>query len=105
MTQSGYVAVAQRAELKPGRPLAVDLGGQTILLCAADDTVHAIENRCSHAEAPLDCGRIRLGWISCPAHGARFDLATGEALGLPASAPIRTYPVRIVGETIELCLD
>jgi nitrite reductase/ring-hydroxylating ferredoxin subunit len=45
---------------------------------------------------------MRLGWIACPAHGARFDLATGEALGPPANAPIRTFAVRVSDGMIEV---
>ena len=66
------------------------------------DGLYAIENRCSHADMPLACGRMRNGWIMCPTHGARFDLATGEALGLPASAPVATFAVRVVNGTIEI---
>jgi 3-phenylpropionate/trans-cinnamate dioxygenase ferredoxin subunit len=57
---------------------------------------------CSHAEEKLECGRIRNGWISCPAHGARFSLETGEAMNHPATLPIQTFPIRIVDEWVEV---
>jgi 3-phenylpropionate/trans-cinnamate dioxygenase ferredoxin subunit len=38
-------------------------------------------------------------------HGARFDLETGEALDLPATQAIPVYPVRVVGDWIEVCLE
>jgi 3-phenylpropionate/trans-cinnamate dioxygenase ferredoxin subunit len=40
--------------------------------------------------------------ISCPVHGARFDLATGRVLGAPATQPIATFKVRIVDDWIEV---
>jgi nitrite reductase/ring-hydroxylating ferredoxin subunit len=29
-------------------------------------------------------------------HGSRFDLRTGAALNLPATEPVRTFPVRVI---------
>jgi len=68
------------------------------------ERIHALDNMCSHAQEPLACGRMRLGWIACPAHGARFDLETGEALTGPASDPIATYAVRVVDGMIEVAI-
>ncbi len=55
---------------------------------------YALEDRCSHQEAPLSEGEIVDDCcVKCPWHGAKFDLATGRALTLPAVAPVRTFPV------------
>jgi 3-phenylpropionate/trans-cinnamate dioxygenase ferredoxin component len=47
---------------------------------------------------------MRGGWLSCPVHGARFDLETGEPLNPPATQPIQTFKVRIVDDTIEVAV-
>ncbi|MEP6867822.1 MAG: non-heme iron oxygenase ferredoxin subunit [Novosphingobium sp.] len=99
-----YTPVAAMADLPSGAKKLVMVGTTPVLLCHDGDQIYAISNHCSHAQEPLDCGRMRNGWISCPVHGARFDLATGEALNPPASEPIQTYPVRIVGEMIEVAI-
>jgi 3-phenylpropionate/trans-cinnamate dioxygenase ferredoxin subunit len=87
-----------------GAAVALDLEGQSILVCNSQGRFFAIENKCSHADEPLACGRIRNGWIACPAHGARFDLATGTAMNPPAKDPIRTFPLRVVESMIEVAL-
>lgn len=92
------------ADMPESGTVVVALGGVEVLLCRFEGEVYALENRCSHADEPLACGRIRLGWIACPAHGARFDLETGEALGPPATQPVRSFAVRIVGDMIEVAL-
>lgn len=102
MTDACFVPAAAAAALPAGSTLAVTMGALQILLCHDGGAIHAIENRCSHMAEPLTCGVMRRGWIACPAHGARFDLATGEVLGPPATAPIRTFPVRVVDGTIEV---
>jgi 3-phenylpropionate/trans-cinnamate dioxygenase ferredoxin subunit len=104
MSEALFVAVAKVDEIPPGKVKAVEAGGRAILLCHEEGRIHAIENRCSHAEMPLECGRVRWGWISCPMHGARFDLATGEAIKGPAVEPIDVFPVRIVGDAVEVAL-
>ena len=104
MSDLNFLDATALGNLPPGTAKAVDLAGRSILLCNSDDRIFAVENRCSHAEATLDCGRVRYGWVSCPAHGSRFDLETGEALTPPATEPIATFAVRVVGDRIEVAL-
>jgi 3-phenylpropionate/trans-cinnamate dioxygenase ferredoxin subunit len=104
MSETTFTAVATMDEVPPGAKKLVDAGGIEVLLCHSEGRVFAIENRCSHAEEKLDCGRMRSGWIACPVHGARFDLATGEAMNPPANQPIQTFAVRITGDTIEVAI-
>ena len=59
--------------------------------------LYGLEDRCSHDDGPLcegdfDCAE---GVAVCPRHGARFDIASGRALSLPAYIPVDTYPVRV----------
>ena len=81
-------------------PLVVE--GKPLLLCNAAGKLYAIANRCSPNDKPLERGRIGNGWIACPTHGARFDLATGKALCLPATLPVTSYALRVVDEWIEV---
>jgi 3-phenylpropionate/trans-cinnamate dioxygenase ferredoxin component len=102
MSDPVFTAVLPLADLEEGTTRLVDVVGAAVLLCHDEGEIYAIENRCSHLEEPLACGKVKWGWIACPAHGARFDLATGEPMNLPATAPIRTYPVRVTGGMIEV---
>jgi len=92
--------VGERSELDAGGRLKGSARGWQLLVLRvvteAGDAVHAVENRCSHQESPLEGGRIRRGHLSCPRHGVRFNLSTGEPLGALTRVPIRTYPVEIV---------
>jgi 3-phenylpropionate/trans-cinnamate dioxygenase ferredoxin subunit len=90
------------AELPADAKSVATVAGLEVLLINDGGTIHALENRCSHADSPLDCGRVRLGWIACPAHGARFDLETGEALTGPATEPVRVFAARVVDGMIEV---
>ena len=83
-------------------PCIVEIDGKPIMLCNWNGTIFAVSNICSHAPEKLDCGLMRAGWIACPIHGARFDLATGKAKNPPAKLPIPTYQVRVVDDWIEV---
>jgi 3-phenylpropionate/trans-cinnamate dioxygenase ferredoxin subunit len=99
---SSFTRVLPAAELPVNgkKPLIVE--GKPLLLCNVNGQLHAIANVCSHNDKPLERGRLGNGWIACPTHGARFDLATGKPLCLPATQPIKTYELRVVEDWIEV---
>jgi nitrite reductase/ring-hydroxylating ferredoxin subunit len=97
-------AVSAENALAEGQAAAIAVAGERVLLVRSDNAWFCVEGRCSHADMELVRGVVRNGWIACPAHGARFDLATGEPLNPPACAPIATYPVRVNDGLIEVCL-
>jgi len=103
-TDRPYVRAAQLADIPDGELKLVELGGREVLLCHSGGEVFAVRNKCSHADEPLACGRMRRGWISCPAHGARFRLDTGAPMNPPATEPIETFAVRIVDGWIEVAI-
>ncbi len=102
MTDSSFVEVATVDDIPVGKKIVRDLNGRSILVCHTQEGFFAVENKCSHAFECLDRGRVKAGWISCPVHGAKFDLATGRALALPATAPIATFELRITDGRIEV---
>jgi 3-phenylpropionate/trans-cinnamate dioxygenase ferredoxin component len=97
-----FSRVLKVIDVPPGEKKAVDIGGKSILICHSNDRLHAVSNICSHANEKLECGRMFKGWIGCPVHGARFELATGRAMNPPAKKPIATYPLRVVDDWIEV---
>jgi 3-phenylpropionate/trans-cinnamate dioxygenase ferredoxin subunit len=90
-----YVAVAKVEEIQPGDHRRVMVEGEAILLANVDGQYYAIADRCTHEEARLSEGFLVGGQIECPLHGSRFDLGTGAAKALPATAPVRTYETKV----------
>lgn len=62
--------------------------------------LYAIVDECTHMEASLSEGNIEGETITCPLHGAKFNLRTGDVLSLPAASPIQVLPVRVDKETV-----
>ena len=90
------------AELPPESKKAAKLNNTWVLVCHTDGRLFAVSGVCSHQVKPLVSGRVRHCMITCPVHGARFNLETGAALNLPATQPIATYELRVVDDWIEV---
>lgn len=97
-----WIPVATTEDLPVGRAKVVDVAGRRIALCRTADGIYAIDDLCTHDGGPLGEGELFGFEIECPRHGARFDVRTGRVTRLPAVRPVRTYPVRVVGATIEV---
>jgi nitrite reductase/ring-hydroxylating ferredoxin subunit/uncharacterized membrane protein len=87
------------------RPARSAVGPTAVLLSRQDDGVKVIADRCSHRGGPLSDGEVSEGCVTCPWHGSRFDLTTGEVRRGPAVVPQPVYEVRETGDTIEVRRD
>ena len=105
MTKTVFTAVAAAEEIAEKSFSSFEVGGISIAICRIQDAYYAIENRCSHALSTFDKGRLRGFRIMCPLHGATFDVRNGSCTGAPASRPIRSFPLRVVGGMIEVDLS
>lgn len=79
-----------------GEPLAIRVAGIDICVVRTANGVFAVRDECTHGAVPLSEGEVDGGTIECWLHGSRFDLRTGAALSLPATDPVRTFPVRVI---------
>lgn len=100
-----WVRITPATDLPEGRGVRVDVDGLRVALYRVGEAVYALADRCSHAEASLAEGDVFDGEVECPRHGATFDLATGEALTLPATKPQQKYEVRITDGDVYLALQ
>jgi 3-phenylpropionate/trans-cinnamate dioxygenase ferredoxin component len=90
------------ASIAPGVSQVVDMDGVSVLVCNVEGTFHAIGNLCTHDDGPLGEGVLDGCEVTCPRHGARFDVKTGQALCLPAIGKVPTYTVTVKGDVIEI---
>lgn len=93
------------SQLAPESALAVELGGSEIAIVRSGEHVYAIADECSHAAVPLSEGDVGDGEIECYLHGSRFDLTTGQPLGLPATEPVPVYRCQVVDDDVFVDLD
>ena len=80
------------------------LGGENLILHRRAALVSCLQNACAHLGLPLDDGQIEDGIITCPYHGFRYDLASGECLTAP-EVQLLPHAVRVIGDRVEVRLS
>jgi naphthalene 1,2-dioxygenase system ferredoxin subunit len=103
--QTGWARAASPSELASGEVVGVEVAGRSIALYKVDGNIFATDNICTHAYARLSDGWLDGELIECPLHAARFDVRTGKVLDPPATVDLKTYPVRVVDDEIQVKLD
>jgi len=98
------IKVANIADFAESDIMAVSVSDISIGLFRTDDGVFALEDKCSHADWPLTKGRLRDDAIECRLHRAKFCLRTGAPRCLPATEPVRTFPVSVKDGSIFITL-
>lgn len=98
-----FVKVATTAEMENVQAgKLVEAAGQAVALFQLGGEYCAIDNVCPHRGGSLAEGMLNGNEISCPWHGARFDVRTGAVLCPPAPHGVRSFPVRVSGTDIEV---
>lgn len=84
-------------DLKNGQKKTVEvegIEGAKVLLAKVKGVVHALSSNCTHYGAPLEKGVLTGdGRLTCPWHGACFDVATGDVEDAPALDPLAKYEI------------
>lgn len=94
-----FVRVAEVEEITEGRAKVFRIRDREIAVFQADGAIHAVKNTCPHRSIPLDGGTVENGVLTCPGHGWRFDLKTGDCLDRPDFG-VRCYRVEVRGSAV-----
>jgi nitrite reductase/ring-hydroxylating ferredoxin subunit len=87
-TNEEYVEVAKTNEIANRQMKHVEVKGKEILIANIDGKFYALNDRCGHMNALLSMGNIANdNIVTCPFHGARFDITTGKKVKEPILTP------------------
>ena len=92
--------VAAINDIPAGSVFTIESNGIKIAVCNVDGNFHAIEDVCTHDGGQLDQGYLEENIITCPRHGAKFDVTNGNAVMMPAVIPVKTFRVEIEDDDI-----
>lgn len=90
--------------LGDGEMLATRIGGEEVLIANVHGQYYAVSNLCTHAGRPLAGGSLRGFELTCPAHGATFDVRTGLPVGAPAETGLKRFQVVLEAGKVNLVL-
>jgi len=97
-----FVTVAQVGDIPPGQVKVVVVDEQEVGIANVGGKYYAFADVCTHDDGPVAEGELDECVITCPRHGARFDIASGAALSLPAVVPIPVYDLVVEGNHIKV---
>ncbi|MBI2868025.1 MAG: Rieske 2Fe-2S domain-containing protein [Chloroflexi bacterium] len=107
------VKICKAAEVPPGSVQEFEFRGETIMVTNQNDRYYALNTSCPHMGGKLSKGAIDGLTVTCPRHGSKFMLKTGEVaewapktfapakLAVPPR-PARAYEVAIMGDDLWL---
>ncbi len=101
----GYVRLADASEVQEGTVTTVHTRAGRVGLTRIGGDIVAFEDVCTHDDGPLAQGKIEGEVITCPRHGAQFNMRTGAVLRIPATEPIEVFSVRLNGSDVEVDLN
>ena len=95
-TELEWVEAATKEEFKSTDRKRINLGGMKKYgLFKVDGAYHAISAFCTHAQVEMIEGDLDGCELTCPLHGAIFDITNGDVLCPPAYRPVQTYETRV----------
>ncbi len=97
-----FQKVAEVKDLTPGSSRSVDVSGRQIALFNIGGTFYAIGNACTHRGGSLSEGTVEGTKVTCPLHGAQFEVTTGKNLTPPAPGEVPCFKVRVEGDDIQV---
>ena len=96
------VKILEKRDVAPGSSTSVDVRGQKVAVFNVDGTLYAIGDTCTHRGGPLSAGEVSGTTVTCPWHGAQYDLKTGGVLTPPAPQGVASYRVVVEGDDVSI---
>ena len=95
-----FARVLPADRMGDGDLIPVEIDGTPVVLVRHEGSFYAVQNNCSHRDFPLSEAGFdpRDGVLVCAWHGGCFDVRSGEAVALPATEPVETFPTRVSGD-------
>jgi nitrite reductase/ring-hydroxylating ferredoxin subunit len=100
-----WVAAPDANALPVGEVMKIEAEGHVIALFHLEDGYFATQDVCTHAVASLADGYVDGDQVECPVHAGRFCIRTGAVESLPATKPLKTYPVRTDGGKVSVGIE
>ena len=96
------VHIGKTTDLQPGKMKLVKIEGKDeIVLANVNGKFHAMRGHCNHEGGPLWEGELEQNVITCPWHGAKWDVSTGSLVEFPLDLdPEPYYAVTVEGEDL-----
>lgn len=96
-----WVNGLELSDLPDGATLFRQIAGEAVIVARRGDTVTCFRNACAHMGLEMTDGAIEGGILTCPFHGFRYALDSGECLTAP-EVQLHAHAVRVIGGRVQV---
>jgi len=101
---SAFTTVAKLSDIPSSGKLCLEVEDRFVVIVRIEDQFFCLDDVCTHDGGPLGEGELTGFCLSCPRHGAQFDVRTGAAVTMPATEPTVIHEIRVVGDELQVRL-
>lgn len=95
------VVVGKTSDVQEGKMVHITAGGKEIVVTKFDGNYYSMDNICTHAGAELHEGELNNSELTCPWHGAKWDIKTGSLISFTQKLkPLQSHKVLIENDTL-----
>ncbi|MFH0882690.1 MAG: Rieske (2Fe-2S) protein [bacterium] len=87
-------------DVQNGMTKMFKVSGKNVLIANDKGSFYALSPYCTHDGQDLDADEIVDHALTCPRHGAVFDVRDGSVIRMPAVYGLATYPVKVENDTV-----
>jgi 3-phenylpropionate/trans-cinnamate dioxygenase ferredoxin component len=103
-----FIEVGQTDQIPAGTMKSVTAEEKIILIANVNGKFYAIGGKCTHMGGDLSKGKLEGNIVTCPRHGAQYDVTSGKNVRGPrlivqlAGKDEPAYEVKIEGKSIQV---
>lgn len=102
---ANVIKIGTTSDVSSGNMKTFVISGKHIALANVDGKYFAIDDICTHSRCSLgNDGMLDGTVVTCGCHGAQFDVTSGKVLALPAPSDVKSYQVKVEGDSILVLL-
>jgi len=90
-----YYLACPVEDVPAGKMQLVEVDDRLVIIFNVDGRYHCIDDVCTHDGGPLSDGELEGCQITCPRHGAKFDITNGQAITMPATQATGSHEVKL----------
>jgi nitrite reductase/ring-hydroxylating ferredoxin subunit len=95
------IMIGKTSDITEGKLTHVTASGKEILVTNIGGNYYAMSDICNHAGAELHEGELNGKELTCPWHGAKWDVTTGNLVWFPQKLkPEESFKVSVENDTV-----
>jgi len=105
----GLTEIGKTSDIPEGTIKPLSAGGKEILVINYNGSYYAVNRKCTHKGGDLSRGMLDGKIVTCPVHGAKFDITTGKNVSGPKigimklkTDDLQVYEVNVEGDSIRV---